>query len=436
MKEQEGGLKAPKRNKIDWEDPKFYDMEDLQKELERVFDICHGCRRCFNLCNAFPLMFDRIDEGKTGEIDGLVQKDYEDVASNCTLCDMCYMVKCPYVPPHEFNVDFPHLMLRYKAILQREGKMPKVPLELANIDRNYKALSPLSKFLNWINKEDNKITRPLMEKTLGIHQKARIPQIASKTLIQSMPQDAVIKDKSKRKVAVYVTCFMNYNDTKTGKTLIKLLEHFGAEVKVFYPGCCGMPLFEQGQVEKVAEKALNVATFFSPLIDEGFDVVSLVPSCSLMIKSEWPLLLPNEKLVLKLQQHSFDISEYLVKMIKELGAPSGLKPLKNENVILHVACHVKAQNIGIKVVDLLKMIPNLEVSLIDRCAGHGGSWGMMVDHFDVAMKVGKPVFDKALALPGVVASECPLAKEHIDQGIEGKKRVVHPLELLAESYSL
>ncbi|HWS64652.1 MAG TPA: (Fe-S)-binding protein, partial [Steroidobacteraceae bacterium] len=116
----EGGLQAPTRHALNWQEPAFYDSTALEKELDRVFDICHGCRRCFNLCNAFPTLFDLIDASKTGEVNGVDKKDYGQVVDQCYLCDMCYMTKCPYVPPHPWNIDFPHLMLRAKATRVRQ----------------------------------------------------------------------------------------------------------------------------------------------------------------------------------------------------------------------------------------------------------------------------------------------------------------------------
>jgi glycerol-3-phosphate dehydrogenase subunit C len=192
-----------------------------------------------------------------------------------------------------------------------------------------------------------------------------------------------------------------------------------------------MPLMEQGNLDAVMIQATRI----SEKLARDQDIIALVPSCALMLKSQWPLLLPENKNVARVAQKTQDIAQYLVEIVKEFGPPEGIKPLSDSDVTLHLACHSRAQNMGQKAGELLKLIPSTTVHIIDRCAGHGGTWGMMVDHFEVAMKIGKPVFDKAMQVGGPVTSECPLAKDHIAQGVENL-RVCHPLELLLESYGL
>ena len=161
---REGSLDAPTRHPIDWEDPDFCDAGKLDAEMRRVFDICHGCRRCFNLCDSFPKLFDLIDQSESGELDKVDSKDFKPVVDACTLCDMCFMTKCPYVPPHEFNLDFPHLMLRYRAAELRQGKLAVMEKQLTETDRNGKLGSALAPLANWATATDNKLTRPVMEK--------------------------------------------------------------------------------------------------------------------------------------------------------------------------------------------------------------------------------------------------------------------------------
>lgn len=433
----EGGLKAPTRHPLDLEDPDFYNLDKIEEEMRRVSDICHTCRRCFNLCNSFPVLFDKIDEGATGEVESLTMDDFTQVVDNCTLCDMCYMVKCPYVPPHSFNIDFPHLMLRFKAALRKNGKLPMIPQEISKIDRNSKIMGPLSKFINWATDEENKTARSIIEKTAGIHKAAKIPKIAKTTLIaqkNDYPANPDAPAFGFKKAVVYTTCFMNYNSPDVGHKLLTLLAHFGVEIELAYPGCCGMPLLEQGNLDGVASSAKRISAHLSSFEK---DIIALVPSCALMLKSEWPLLLTDNAQVLKTSKTTFDIAEYLMNITRDFGAPEGMKPLDNKDVTLHLSCHSRAQNMGQKAAQLLNLIPNTTVHIIERCAGHGGSWGMMVDHFDVAMKIGKPVFDKATQIGATIASECPLAKDHIAQGTkDANLRTCHPLELLLESYGL
>jgi glycerol-3-phosphate dehydrogenase subunit C len=177
----EGSLEAPVRHPIDWHNPDFYDEEKLDAELRRVFDICHGCRRCFNLCDSFPKLFDLIDEGETGELDAVKSEDFKPVVDACTLCDMCFMTKCPYVPPHEFNLDFPHLMLRYRAVEARKGKTGFAQKQLSETDRNGRLAAPVAGLANWATKEGNGLTRPLMQAVAGIDAKAALPRFHGKT---------------------------------------------------------------------------------------------------------------------------------------------------------------------------------------------------------------------------------------------------------------
>jgi len=177
---REGSLEAPTRHPLDWKNPEFYDEKSCQDEMERVFDICHGCRRCVSLCNAFPTLFDLVDESETFEVDGVDRKDYAKVVDQCYLCDVCYMTKCPYVPPHEWDVDFPHLMLRAKAIQFKEGTPTKFrDVQLSSTDRNgsLASIPVVSHAINTANKIG--VTRQIMEKAIGVHQDAWLPPFAS-----------------------------------------------------------------------------------------------------------------------------------------------------------------------------------------------------------------------------------------------------------------
>src|SRR5271168_4069607 len=161
---KEGSLEAPTRHRIAREDPDFTDRDKTEAEMHRIFDICHTCRRCFNLCDSFPRLFDLIDNSSTGELDAVPKAEYKQVADACTLCDMCFMTKCPYVPPHEWALDFPHLMLRYRAVEQNEGRVPLAQRELTRTDRNGKIAGTIAPLANWASDRRNTLTRPAMEK--------------------------------------------------------------------------------------------------------------------------------------------------------------------------------------------------------------------------------------------------------------------------------
>jgi glycerol-3-phosphate dehydrogenase subunit C len=444
---REGSLEAPFRHPIDWRDPAFYDLAQVEAEMERVFDICHGCRRCFNLCDSFPRLFDLVDEGSTGEVDGIAKADYSKVTEACTLCDMCFMTKCPYVPPHPWNVDFPHLLLRHRAALRKAEGKEFVREQLGETDRNGKLASKVAGLANWATRLENKPVRALMEKTAGIDRDAELPRFHRKTAevrLRDMPSpDPEGPAYGKRKVALYATCFTDYNAPATAVAAAKVLAKQGAELRFAYPGCCAMPQLEAGDIAQVAASAERVANALLPLVDDGYDVVALTASCGLMLKFEWPLILPENEAVKRLAGATRDISEYVVELARDHGLAPGLSPIP-EGVTIHHACHARAQNMGAKSAQMLRMIPDTKVDLIERCSGHGGTFGVMKETRPAAVKVGKPTARQAAkAGNGAICSDCPLACKHLGQlistetGPEASAPVqTSPIELIARAYNM
>ena len=445
---REGSLEAPTRHRIAWRDEDFYDPERIDAELRRVFDICHTCRRCFNLCDSFPRLFDLVDASPSGEVEGVASADFKAVVEACTLCDMCFMTKCPYVPPHQFDVDFPHLMLRYRAAEVRAKGMGFVKRQLTETDRNGKLAAPLAPIANWATRCGNKLTRPVMEAVAGVHREAALPKYHGRTFAaraRSRPPEVNrLAPAYGRKAVIYATCFANYNSPEIGVATQSVLARNGVETEVVYPRCCGMPQLEHGDIARVAEGARKTAADLRPWIDKGYDVVSLVPSCSLMLKFEWPLIEPEDENVKTLSRATFDASEYIVDISRKEGLADGLKPLPG-GVTVHISCHSRAQNMGQKSAEMLKLLPDTEIKVIERCSGHGGSWGVMKENFEVALKVGKPVARQARQnKTAFVVSECPLARDHIIQGMErvdGEQPVTavdpvqHPIQLFARAYA-
>jgi glycerol-3-phosphate dehydrogenase subunit C len=439
---KEGSLEAPAREVIAWKDPKFWDEGALDAEMRRIFDICHGCRRCFNLCDSFPRLFDLIDNGPTGEVDGVKSEDFPSVVEACTLCDMCFMTKCPYVPPHPFNVDFPHLMLRHRAVEVKNGNVDFVQRQLAEMDRNGKLARIASPVINFASSEKNFVTRPLMEAVAHIDRDATLPKFHTHTFVSTdkhLPSavNASAPAFGKRKAALYATCFVNYNKPATGMAARAVLNHIGVETKVAYPGCCGMPFLEQAELERVAQNAAKVSKELVTLIDEGYDIVALTASCGLMLKFEWALIAPDNPDVQKVAKHTFDIDQYVVDVAKKEGLPEGLKPLP-EGVTVHLACHARAQNMGPKAAEMLRLIPETPVDVVERCSGHGGTFGVVKPTHDVAVKVGKPVFKTVnQKARGHIVSDCPLAAQHIFSHTDTPAREPeHPIQILARSYGL
>ena len=444
---REGSLEAPTRHPIAWQEPEFYDEAKLDAELRRVFDICHGCRRCFNLCDSFPKLFDLVDAAPSEELDTVKSADFGPVVDACTLCDMCYMTKCPYVPPHSFNLDFPHLMLRYRAVEARKGKVSAVDEQLARTDMNAKLASLAAPVANWVSAQGNGLTRPLLSKFAGLHPDAALPKFEGQSLELRASRNPLEINREApgfgRKAVIYATCHGNYNDTAVGMAARAVLARNGVETEVVYPGCCGMPLLGQGEIGKVAESARHVAGELGVWIARGYDVIALVPSCALMLKFEWPLILPEDAAVKTLAKASYDITEYVVDIAKKEGLAPGLASIGG-GVAVHMACHARAQNMGQKAAEMLRLLPEADVQVIERCSGHGGSWGFKNEWFETALKVGRPVARTARdGGKAFVTSECPLAGVHIMQGIDRlpgdapkPERITHPIQLVARAYGI
>jgi glycerol-3-phosphate dehydrogenase subunit C len=441
---KEGSTEAPIRHPINFDHPDFLDPKKLDDEMRRVFDICHGCRRCFNLCDSFPKLFDMIDESKNEDVESLSSEQFAPVVDACTLCDMCFMTKCPYVPPHDFDLDFPHLMLRYRAAQKKQGKLSRIPRQLAEIDRNSKLGVMFSKFINWFSDIKNKLFRKILQIIAGIDVRVQLPKYNSETFSNFFKKNnQLINYNAKdinRKVVIYSTCFVNFNKKNTGVAALKVLKKNGVEVKEAYPGCCGMPFLEQADLQKVVEQAKKVSTDLLKWIDKGYKVITLTASCGLMLKFEWPLLLPQDEKIKKLSSNVMDIDEYVVDIANNEGLAEGLHEIDG-GVTVHHACHARAQNMGIKARDMLKLIPNVKIDVVERCAGHGGTFGVMKETHSLAVKVGRPTIRQIKTKNNkYMASDCPLAGKHLKQ-LEADTNIsndeaLHPIELVAKSYKL
>jgi len=441
---REGSLEAPTRHPLDWKSESFYEQGALDKELERVFDICHGCRRCVNLCTAFPTLFDLVDNSKTMEVDGVDKKDFGKVVDQCYLCDMCYMTKCPYVPPHPWNVDFPHLMLRAKAVrFKNEGASLRDRL-LSSTDAMGKlaAIPVVAQAVNAVNTLP--LARGLMEKTLGVHKDRQLPEYASRKFRAGTAASGAHAVKAGKntpgKAAIFATCYVNYNEPGLGHDLLALLEHNEVPwVLVEKEACCGMPKLELGDLEAVAKlKEKNIPPL-AQLAREGYAILTPVPSCTLMFKQELPLMFPEDADVKAVQEAMFDPFEYFVQRAKDGLLKKDFKQALGK-VSYHIPCHSRVQNMGQKTREALEMVPGTTIATVERCAGHDGTWGVKREYFDNSMKIGRPVF-RQMAEPGpdYVSSDCPIAGRHILQGMgadAGKAEKAHPLTLLRKAYGI
>jgi Fe-S oxidoreductase len=466
----EGSLQAPTRHPLDWRSESFYDTAALDRELERVFDICHGCRRCFSLCNAFPTLFDAVDATDSGEVAALDRKVFWEVVDHCYLCDMCFMTKCPYVPPHPWNVDFPHLMLRAKAVRARREGLGWRERVLAATDTvgAFAGIPVVVEAVNAFNASG--MGRRVLEKVLGVARSAPLPTFHARTARQRLAGIGTVRDAAAAdaamgqgreadaaaasaaaaagaaiqartitsgKVALFATCYGNRNQPELAEDLVAVLEHNGIEVSLLSAErCCGMPRLELGDLETVARlKERNIPSLLAA-VEAGYDVLAPIPSCVLMFKQELPLMFPEDDAVRRVAARMFDPFEYLMlrhaagRLRTDFKVPLG-------KVSYHVPCHLRVQNIGLKTRDLLRLIPGTSIDTIERCSGHNGTYGVRTRFRAASMRIGRPVVQR-VASGGAehYASDCPMAAQQIESGLERPKPPEHPLRLLRIAYGL
>ena len=440
---REGSLEAPTRHPLDWKNPEFWDSARAEKELERIFDICHGCRRCVSLCTTFPTLFDLVDASPTMEVDGVKKEDYARVVDQCYLCDLCYMTKCPYVPPHPWNVDFPHVMLRAKAIKFEKGIRFRDRL-LSSTDAMGKlaAIPVVAQTVNAVN--GNAIARSAMQSVLGVHKDRELPPYAPRRFRSSFKKSPSFPVKPGKetpgKVAVFATCYANYNEPALGHDLLALLAH--NEIPYVLADdevCCGMPKLELGDLQGVNLLKQKNIPILARHARDGYAILAPVPSCALMFKQELPLMYPNDADVLAVRDAMFDPFEYFVLRKKDKLLKSDFRQRLGK-VAYHIPCHSRVQNMGQKTREMLESVPGTQLTVVERCSGHDGTWGVKREYFDNSMKIGRPVF-RMMAEPEAdyVSSDCPIAARHIVQGMgEERKQAVkaHPLALLRKAYGI
>jgi glycerol-3-phosphate dehydrogenase subunit C len=440
---REGSLEAPTRHALDWRNPQFYDADALDKELERVFDICHGCRRCFNLCQSFPTLFDAVDATEQGEVAGVPKPVYWNVVDNCYLCDMCYMTKCPYVPPHPWNVDFPHLMLRAKASRARTGKPGLRDRVLSATDTvgRIAGIPVIAEIVNAVNRLP--AARVVLEKVLGVHRDAPLPAYHSDTARSRLRRRergtlaSVASPRTRGKVILFTTCYGNRNEPGLAEDLVAVFEHNGIGVQLAQKErCCGMPKLELGDLQSVAlYKQTNIPEL-KGLIDLGYDIVAPIPSCVLMFKQELPLMFPEDPDVQAVKARIFDPFEYLM-LRHEAGLLRTDFTGRLGTVSYHVPCHLRVQNMGLKTRDLLRLVPDTTVDVIERCSGHNGTYGVKKEYRAASMKIARPVIARVQnARPDHYSSDCPMAGHQIESGLEEMGPPVHPLKLLRIAYGI
>jgi Fe-S oxidoreductase len=439
---REGSLEAPTRHPLDWKNPEFYSEAALFKELERVFDICHGCRRCVSLCQSFPTLFDLVDESPTMEVDGVKKQDYWKVVDHCYLCDLCYMTKCPYVPPHEWNLDFPHLMLRAKAFKFRNLGVKTRDRILTSTDTvgRLAGIPIVVQAVNGANR--TRMLRKALGGVLGVHPDAILPRYHRHTYRKRHGTDAgagtpVATASTTGKVALYMTCYGNYNEPHLNEDLVAVFRHNGIPVALAEKErCCGMPKLELGDLEAVTRSKEANVPVLARLVDQGYDIVTPVPSCALMFKQELPLMFPGDPEVLKVKEAMFDPFEYLMLRHKEGRLRTDFaKPLGK--IAYHVPCHLRVQNIGLKTRELLRLVPGTQIETIERCSGHDGTYAVKSEFHLASMKICRPVVDRVKAAQcDHYSSDCPMAGHQIENGLKDGRSPEHPMTLLRTAYGI
>ena len=416
-----------------------------------MFDICHGCRRCFSLCNAFPTLFDAVDATATGEVAEVAKPVYWQVVDHCYLCDMCFMTKCPYVPPHPWNVDFPHLMLRAKALRARSAGLGWRERALAATDRvgALAGIPVVAEVVNAVNA--TRAGRVLLEKTLGVDRGAPIPKYHTRSARKRLarlgtterPEIAVAGHEPQPtadttgRVALFTTCYGNRNDPQLDEDLVKVFGHNGIVVTLLpSERCCGMPRLELGDLEGVAHLKEHNIPELARAVAAGYDIVAPIPSCVLMFKQELPLMFPDDAEVRRVAARIFDPFEYLM-----LRHAAGL--LRTDfkaslgKVSYHVPCHLRVQNLGLKTRDALQLVPGTTVEPIERCSGHDGTYGVRRRFRAASVRIGRAVMQRVeSAAADHYASDCPMAGHQIESGMAGARAPEHPLRLLRLAYGL
>ena len=450
MSTREGSLEAPNRQPIDWQSESFYDKESLYTELERVFDICHGCRRCVSLCDSFPTLFDLVDESDTFEVDGVDKGDYMKVVDQCFMCDLCAETKCPYLPPHEWAVDFPHLMLRAKAQKFAEKDTKWRDRLITSTDPIFDTISTpgIASLANAA--AGSKTLRKLGQNVAGIHAEAPLPHFETQALSKRLdpeygdagaatPSTSASGKTTTGKVAIYLTCYGDHNEPQVVEDLIAVLQHNNVAVRVLKDAhCCGMPKLELGDLEKVSALKDKNLPLFLKAIDDGYDIIAPIPSCVLMYKQELPLMFPEDADVARIKGAFFDPFEYLMLRHKEgLVKTEFTTPLGK--VAYHVACHQRVQNFGMKTRDFLGLIPDTEVTAIERCSGHDGTYAVKEETYEKAMKIARPVVRRVKeAEADTFGSDCPMAGRLIAHGMDDDEaqEPAHPITMVRKAYNI
>jgi len=417
-------------------DPRYYDEKDLRAEIERVFSLCADCRMCVKFCGSFPNLFNAIDdhcvEGKYADVNTtkLTAGDVRAVVDDCFQCKLCY-IKCPYTPgDHEWAIDFPRLMARAKAQQVKKNGVPWLDRLLGSPDLVGKVATKTAALANWANQ--NSANRKLMQSAIGIHKDKKLPSFAAKTFAAHFAAERrAVSGVPSAKVAFFATCYVNYNQPEIGADTSEVMARNRVDVAFAYERCCGMPLWHNGDMDGAIEAAKLNVNYLTPFVDDGRVIVATNPTCSQMLRVEYPRLLGSAA-ARKVAGSVNDPMEFLARLAAEGKLNKDFKTGAG-NVSYHIPCHLRAQNVGYKTRDVLALLPDTRVRVVEECSGHDGTWSMKKENFPQSLKWGGRAFQQmAEGNPKTTCSDCPLAAIQIEQG--NGKRPLNPMQILAKSY--
>ena len=411
-------------------DPAFWSATEFQKDITKIFDVCNGCRRCFSLCPSFDFMFERLDtDAVDGDAEKLTSGDTDHILDLCYQCKLCYN-HCPYTPPHRFDIDFPRQMLRGKA---QQAKTRGIKLQ-DRVIGSVHLVGQVGSMTAAIANPTNKLApvRLAIEKVAGVHRKRNLPQFAGRTFQSWAKKKRPGPLEKKGKVALFYTCTVNYYMPEIAKAAVAVLEHNGLEVIVPPQKCCSMPILDYGDIDGSKKWARQNVDNFAQVVAEGAPILALGPTCSYVLKHDYPYLLGEEGD--GVGDATLDICEYLMRLHGDGELDTEFSQSFGK-IAYHLPCHLKSQNIGFKSRDLLRLIPDTEITMVDRCSGMDGGWGMKRDYYELSLKVARKMFnDIEEAEADMLVTDCPLAGVQIEEGTQ--RRPLHPVQVLAMAYGL
>ncbi len=412
------------------------DPKQLERETLRIYEVCDSCRRCFNLCPSFTTLLDRIDTCES-DVRKLAALDHEHVVDECYYCKLCFN-HCPYTPPHQYAIDFPHLMVVWKKHLAATRGVSWRDRLLVKTDLLGTLNSTLAGLVNWALRRT--WLRLLLQAMLGVHRDRQVLAYQPETFARwwGRRPTATHPKGSTRKVALFASCLVNYQATDIGKATVQVLEKNGVEVVYPEQRCCGMPSFDFGDTAAIVDAARDNMDSLLPWIGRGYDVVVPAPSCSLMLKREYPVLVPGDQTT-RLAMRTFDVCEYLMKLKREGGLAADFVN-KPGRVVYQIPCHLRDQNIGFKSKELMECA-GAQVEVIEKCSGHDGSWSAKAEFFPLSMKIAQKAVRLIEQVPAdLVASDCPLAALQLDQAgasaHTGGRPTKHPIQIVRDAYGL